>query len=353
MLTPSAGVNAKRQGKPYKLADERGMFLLAMPTGHTQGNPAIARHMCNLIARAVLVAAVAGLGVFGADAVLAQSASSATAENAASASDAIEIEYWQSIKDSKDPADFETYLKKFPNGHFTDLAWKRLDALRASSKPSARGGAVATASMSSSYAGKRLAIRMIDKCPSDPSDLDPLHVSPVDYYGCSGPWADKVRDAVEASLSSEGVFGIIGNGSPDFVLTVTLTQFVADGGAAGVVMAFPPVTVKLAANYELADVTGHVTASGTVHDEEGPGDEDEEDDATLRQFASKIAAAIVARPGAGASGIAGVAPQGSAPTATGTPSAGQVARPVPTPPQPDNKKTCAGSLFSCTTGHRR
>ncbi|OOG38181.1 integrase arm-type DNA-binding domain-containing protein [Rhodanobacter sp. C05] len=33
MLTPSAVANAKPQGKPYKLADERGMYLLVKPDG--------------------------------------------------------------------------------------------------------------------------------------------------------------------------------------------------------------------------------------------------------------------------------------------------------------------------------
>ena len=33
MLTPSAVANAKPQAKPYKLRDERGMYLLVQPTG--------------------------------------------------------------------------------------------------------------------------------------------------------------------------------------------------------------------------------------------------------------------------------------------------------------------------------
>ncbi len=53
------------------------------------------------------------------------------ANNTAPGSDTIEVEYWRSIENSKNPADFEAYLKKFPSGHFADLAWNRLDALRA------------------------------------------------------------------------------------------------------------------------------------------------------------------------------------------------------------------------------
>ena len=33
MLTPSAVANTKPRGKPYKLADERGMYLLVKPDG--------------------------------------------------------------------------------------------------------------------------------------------------------------------------------------------------------------------------------------------------------------------------------------------------------------------------------
>jgi hypothetical protein len=51
--------------------------------------------------------------------------------NAAAASDAIEIQYWQSIQNSNDPADFISYLRKFPNGHFADLALNRLAKLHA------------------------------------------------------------------------------------------------------------------------------------------------------------------------------------------------------------------------------
>ncbi|MDE2134241.1 MAG: tetratricopeptide repeat protein [Alphaproteobacteria bacterium] len=53
------------------------------------------------------------------------------ADSAAPGSDAIEVEYWRTIENSKNPEDFEAYLKKFPNGHFADLAWNRFDALRA------------------------------------------------------------------------------------------------------------------------------------------------------------------------------------------------------------------------------
>ena len=42
---------------------------------------------------------------------------------------AVELSFWNSIKDSNDPAEFAAYIKKYPNGQFIDLARIRLRAL--------------------------------------------------------------------------------------------------------------------------------------------------------------------------------------------------------------------------------
>jgi formylglycine-generating enzyme required for sulfatase activity len=42
-----------------------------------------------------------------------------------------EITFWDSIKDSNYPADYEAYLKAYPNGRFATLAHARIDRLRA------------------------------------------------------------------------------------------------------------------------------------------------------------------------------------------------------------------------------
>lgn len=42
---------------------------------------------------------------------------------------AIDLAFWDSIKNSKNPSDFQAYLQKFPNGSFADLARIRLTAL--------------------------------------------------------------------------------------------------------------------------------------------------------------------------------------------------------------------------------
>ncbi len=47
---------------------------------------------------------------------------------------AAEIEFWQSVKDSKNPAEVRAYLDKHPNGEFATLARLRLQALETGAK---------------------------------------------------------------------------------------------------------------------------------------------------------------------------------------------------------------------------
>lgn len=50
----------------------------------------------------------------------------------------MELTFWTSIKDDDDAADFEAYLKRYPNGHYADLARNRLAAIaRAEAKAAA------------------------------------------------------------------------------------------------------------------------------------------------------------------------------------------------------------------------
>jgi len=48
---------------------------------------------------------------------------------------AAEIEFWQSVKDSKTPAEIRAYLDKHPNGEFATLARLRLQAVESNAKP--------------------------------------------------------------------------------------------------------------------------------------------------------------------------------------------------------------------------
>lgn len=56
---------------------------------------------------------------------------SLTAAEAAEGSDEVKLEitYWESVKDSDDPAMFRAYLDKYPEGHFKELAEARLAQL--------------------------------------------------------------------------------------------------------------------------------------------------------------------------------------------------------------------------------
>lgn len=52
-------------------------------------------------------------------------------------SEQYEITFWDSIKDSNYPGDYEAYLKAYPNGRFATLAHARIDRLRAAASASA------------------------------------------------------------------------------------------------------------------------------------------------------------------------------------------------------------------------
>lgn len=62
-------------------------------------------------------------------------------ENKAGKTDpsAFELSYWDTIKNSNDPEDFKAYLKRYPNGQFSDLAQRRIDQFSQSeAKPNHR-----------------------------------------------------------------------------------------------------------------------------------------------------------------------------------------------------------------------
>lgn len=47
----------------------------------------------------------------------------------------VELSYWETIKNSTDPDDFDAYLKKYPNGDFAELARNRLRRLQRPAAP--------------------------------------------------------------------------------------------------------------------------------------------------------------------------------------------------------------------------
>jgi hypothetical protein len=58
-------------------------------------------------------------------------AKSSTSSSNTGSNDLSEIAFWETIKTSTDPEDFKSYLKKYPNGQFADLAKNRIKALEA------------------------------------------------------------------------------------------------------------------------------------------------------------------------------------------------------------------------------
>jgi tetratricopeptide (TPR) repeat protein len=59
--------------------------------------------------------------------------------------DSVEMMYWNAIKDSKNPADFRAYTTKFPGGLFVELANSRISTLETEANETARSRASAAA----------------------------------------------------------------------------------------------------------------------------------------------------------------------------------------------------------------
>ena len=70
-------------------------------------------------------------------------APSPAAQEPSPSSSQVEVVFWQSIANSTNPAEFEAYLRRFPNGVFSELAQARLAALRSPStqRPGSAGAA--------------------------------------------------------------------------------------------------------------------------------------------------------------------------------------------------------------------
>ena len=64
-----------------------------------------------------------------------------SAGTAAADAGGVEVVFWQSVQNSTNPADFEAYLRRFPNGVFSGLAEARLAGLRGSRVSAAPAGA--------------------------------------------------------------------------------------------------------------------------------------------------------------------------------------------------------------------
>ncbi|MFL9909292.1 SUMF1/EgtB/PvdO family nonheme iron enzyme [Paraburkholderia sp. RL17-337-BIB-A] len=93
-------------------------------------------------------------------------------------SEQYEITFWNSIKDSNYPSDYEAYLKAYPNGRFAALAHARMDRLRAAasaSAPSASPGAAPSAAPS------------VAPAPQAPRSTTPASAAPQDHPRAAAP----------------------------------------------------------------------------------------------------------------------------------------------------------------------
>jgi tetratricopeptide (TPR) repeat protein len=80
-------------------------------------------------------------------AALARSRSQATRSmgNTGGSAESMEMVYWNAIKDSRNPADFRAYNTKFPGGLFVELANTRIASLEAEAREAARAKEIAAA----------------------------------------------------------------------------------------------------------------------------------------------------------------------------------------------------------------
>lgn len=81
---------------------------------------------------------------------------------------AVELSYWNTIKDSKLPEDYQDYLSQYPNGQFASLASRRVAAL---SKPVSRSS-VESAPAAPSYAPQQMAMAAPSAAPSMASKIE-------------------------------------------------------------------------------------------------------------------------------------------------------------------------------------
>ena len=77
----------------------------------------------------------------------------AVSADVATDSGGLEVVFWQSIVNSTNPGDFEAYLRRFPNGVFSELAQNRLAAMRGAADVGLRAGGIGAPTAGSRASG--------------------------------------------------------------------------------------------------------------------------------------------------------------------------------------------------------
>ncbi|MBK8160115.1 MAG: caspase family protein [Rhodospirillaceae bacterium] len=113
----------------------------------------------------------------------------------------VELAFWNSIKDSKDPADFVAYLEEYPQGNFTRLARNRLNMLTGASVAQAAPPTVETAPATSpdvASAATDAPEKALDNAPSDP-------VAAAEICHSETAAAEQRLTACQTALNREGL----------------------------------------------------------------------------------------------------------------------------------------------------
>jgi formylglycine-generating enzyme required for sulfatase activity len=130
----------------------------------------------------------------------------------AGSSAAVDQVFWDSIKDSTDPADFQAYLKKFPSGTFADLAANRIKDLKNAATTQVASAAPQPAASASTGGGASRAELM-----PPPSNLKPgavfkdckdcpdMVVVPAGSFTMGSPASEQGHDASEGPQHKETI----------------------------------------------------------------------------------------------------------------------------------------------------
>ena len=202
-------------------------------------------------------------------AAAAATTTAAPAAQSAQGDATIETVFWTSIKDGDDPADFEAYLSRYPDGHYEALARNRLAALQSGE------GTTATPVPAAPPAAKAP-----DPAPPKPAPK-PEPASPA-------PAAKKSKQKEKKKSSNPlpmliGVLGVLGVGGYFGWQAINAPE--PDPGP-GVEPPLPPVTASCDVCPEMVELSGGTFTMGSPDTEAGrSGNEGPQRDVTLRPFA--------------------------------------------------------------------
>jgi tetratricopeptide (TPR) repeat protein len=153
---------------------------------------------------------------------------------------AIELSYWDSIKNSSNPEDFNAYLRKYPNGEFADLAKIRLANSSKNSdarKPDARSGERGGIGIQLDYRDQRALIKSVD--PQGPAAQAGITaddaIIKVDGQSVSEMSQEKIISSIRGPVGTPVTLTIVRDGtSRDIVITRGRTASIAAGEIAEV-----------------------------------------------------------------------------------------------------------------------